>query len=60
MFKRIAFVTALAASLYTINNSSTSSNQDFKLSPSKIIETTEYEKIVNQNGFEFEEHFVTT
>ena len=60
MFKRIAFVTAIAASVYTINYSSTSSNHDFKLAPSKIVETKEYEKVVNENGFKFEEHFVTT
>ena len=60
MFKRIAFVTAIAASVYTINYSSTSSNHDFKLAPSKIVETKEFEQVADENGFEFEEHFVTT
>ena len=64
MFKKIAFATAvataIAASVYTINYSSTSSNRDFTLAPSKIVETKEYEQFVTERGFEFEEHFVTT
>ena len=33
MFKRIAFVTAIAASVYTINYSSTTSNDELRLAP---------------------------
>ena len=60
MYKSIAFVAAAAASVYTVNFSSTTSNDEFKLVPSKSNGAKEYEKVVNENGFEFEEHFVTT
>ena len=60
MYKTIAFGTVVAASVYTINYSSTTSKSDLGLAPSIIVETKEYEQVVTENGFEFEEHFVTT
>ena len=61
MFKsQIDYVSAIADNVYNINFSSASSNDVFKLAPTKIVETKEYEKVVYENGFEFEEHFVTT
>ena len=66
MWKRIALAAAAVAasvSVYTVTNQSSTSNNDenkFKLHPSKNVVAKDYEQVVNENNFKFEEHFVTT
>ena len=63
MWKWIATATAVAASVYTVSTQtgdSDSEEKPFKLHADKHIETADFEKVVNEYNFKFEEHFVTT